>query len=161
MSKPMIHAISSARKFGGSPEFYLDLHESLDSSKGTIADNRHRALTHNAWYLMFVLPKIFGNHLFQAKTDHGQQLLNAYELAKSNLKSLEAMLFNDRENITSIPVRSVGEQHVLEDYGGRFIPSASDFLNEIEMKEWMMNGVGTPPSCAKLFKGTRKFEVVD
>ena len=45
--KPIIHAESSARKFGGQPEDYLEIHNFMDSSKSVIADNRHRALTHN------------------------------------------------------------------------------------------------------------------
>lgn len=46
MSKPFIHAQSSAKKFGGIWEDYISIHEFLDSSKSVIADNRHRALTH-------------------------------------------------------------------------------------------------------------------
>src|SRR6478736_2554945 len=58
ISKPYIHALSSAKKFGGKPEDYIDIHTFMDSSKGTIADNRHRALTHNAWFIMTVLERV-------------------------------------------------------------------------------------------------------
>lgn len=60
MAKPFIHAQSSARKFGGKPEDYLDIHNFMDSSKGVIADNRHRTLTHNSWFLSTVLERVFG-----------------------------------------------------------------------------------------------------
>jgi hypothetical protein len=60
MSKPWIHSLSSARKFGGKPEDYIEIHNFLDSSKGVIADNRHRALTHNSWFLSVVLERVFG-----------------------------------------------------------------------------------------------------
>ena len=60
MAKPWIHALSSARKFGGKPEDYEPVHTFLDSSKGVIADNRHRALTHNSWFLSVVLERVFG-----------------------------------------------------------------------------------------------------
>lgn len=60
MAKPYIHSLSSARKFGGKPEDYIDIHNLLDSSKGVIADNRHRALTHNSWFLSVILEKVFG-----------------------------------------------------------------------------------------------------
>lgn len=60
MAKPFIHACASAKKYGGKAEDYLPLHEFMDSSKGAIADNRHRALTHNAWFIMFVIPRVFG-----------------------------------------------------------------------------------------------------
>lgn len=52
-----------------------------------------------------------------------------------------------------VSVSLIGEYHVLEDYGGKFIPSPQDWLQEIELKDWMQNGLGSPPSCAKLFKG--------
>jgi hypothetical protein len=109
----------------------MDIHEFLDSSKGTIADNRHRALTHNAWFLSAVLPRVFG----------------------------ETRINSDGKVYS---VRDVGEQHVLEDYGGRFIPSAQDFLAEMDFRDWMQNGRGVPPSCARLAvsKGKR-FVVVD
>ena len=62
MAKPWIHALSSARKFGGKPEDYIDIHNLMDSSKGSIGDNRHRALTHNTWFIApeGPLERIFG-----------------------------------------------------------------------------------------------------
>ena len=44
-----------------------------------------------------------------------------------------------------VSVRDVGEQHVLEDFGNRFIPSAQDYLAEMEHQEWMIAGKGEPP----------------
>lgn len=61
MSKPWIHAQSSARRFGGKPEDYLEIHELMDKSKGTIADSRHRCITHQSWFIMEILPRIFGD----------------------------------------------------------------------------------------------------
>lgn len=51
MSKPHIHAQSSVRKYGGKEEDYLAIHQHMDSTKGCIADNRHKVLTHNSWYI--------------------------------------------------------------------------------------------------------------
>lgn len=119
MSKPWIHAESSARKFGGVPDDYLEIHNLLDSSKACIADSRHRALTHNAWFIGTILERIFGVTLTNSAG-------------------------------RTVSVRDVGEQHVLEDNGNRFIPSAQDYLQEIEFKEWMLKGTGAPPSFAKL-----------
>jgi len=45
---PYLHAISSARKFGGIPEDYLHIHNWFDYSKRAMADYRHRALRHHA-----------------------------------------------------------------------------------------------------------------
>ena len=39
MAHPYHHAESSARKYGGSPGEYLDLHEWFDASKQYMADN--------------------------------------------------------------------------------------------------------------------------
>lgn len=62
-----------------------------------------------------------------------------------------------------VSVSLVGEYHLLEDFGGKFIPSPQDYLQEIEMQPWMQNGMGSPPSCAKLFdrKESLKYKVVD
>lgn len=120
MSKPWIHAESSARRFGGIPDDYLSIHNFLDSSKSTVADSRHRALTHTSWFVGFVLEKVFGT-----------------------------TIKNSQDKIVS--VRDVGEQHILEDYGGRFIPTVQDFFEDMEMKTWMLKGRGeAPPSARKL-----------
>jgi hypothetical protein len=60
MAKPHVHAASSARRFGGVADDYVDLHEFLDSSKMAFPDNRHRAVTHNAWFIAAVIPRVFG-----------------------------------------------------------------------------------------------------
>lgn len=112
MSKPFIHAISSSKKFGGKWEDYIEIHEFMDSSKAVMADNRHRALTHNSWWISVVMPRVFGE-TFKRKSDNG-----------------------------IVSTRDVAEQHVLEDYKHKFIPSPSDFLNKIPFEAWMQNGEG-------------------
>ena len=44
MAHPMKHAESSARRFGGRVEDYLQIHDWFDESKAFMADFRHRAL---------------------------------------------------------------------------------------------------------------------
>lgn len=131
MSKPYKHAISSARKYGGVAEDYMEIHEFMDSSKMAIADNRHRALTHNSWFIGMVIPKVFGE-VFRRASDGAK-----------------------------ISSRDIAEQHVAEDYGGKFIPSAQDFIAEMEYKDWMQNGKGLPPSYAKIIKKVTKEEQVE
>ena len=46
MAHPWHHAVSSARKYGGKPEDYLEIHSWFDASKSQFADFRHRALRH-------------------------------------------------------------------------------------------------------------------
>lgn len=48
MAHSFHHAVSSARKWGGTPEDYLPVHTWLDGSKLILADFRHRALRHHA-----------------------------------------------------------------------------------------------------------------
>ena len=114
MSKPYIHSLSSVKKFGGIPEDYLEIHQLMDSSKGAIPDNRHRALTHTSWFLSTILERIFGITIVNSEGK-------------------------------TVSVRDIGEQHILEDYGGRFIPTAQDFLQEIPYKTWM-HQQDLPPS---------------
>lgn len=120
MSKPLIHAKSSARKYGGVWEDYIEIHELMDSSKSSIPDNRHRCLTHNSWFISTIIPKIFGETFVR----------------KSDNKIMSS--------------RDIAEQHVSEDYGNKFIPSAQDFLQDMEYRDWMQNGKGFPPSYGKM-----------
>jgi len=59
MSKPWIHARSSARRFGGKPEDYIDIHEKIDSTKMAHAELTHRAVFHSAFGI-YVIEEIFG-----------------------------------------------------------------------------------------------------
>ena len=119
MSKPYVHAVSSARRFGGKPEDYVEIHTLMDSSKGAIADNRHRVLTHTSWFLSTILTRIFG----------------------------ETFTNSDGRVVST---RDIGEQHILEDFGNKFIPTAQDYIEGMEFVDWMQNGKGVPPSSAKL-----------
>ena len=120
MSKPWIHAKNSAKKFGGKPEDYLEIHNLMDSSKGSMGDNRHRCLTHNSWFIAAggPLERIFGVNIVNSEG-------------------------------RSVSVRDIGEQHILEDFGMRFIPTAQDYLQEMEIQPWMSNMGGSSPSSHK------------
>ncbi len=131
MSKPWIHALSSAKRHGGKPEDYLPIHNFMDSSKAAIPDNRHRALTHNSWFIGTILEKVFGVTI-------------------------------DNSDGRKISVRDIGEEHVLEDYGNKYIPTAQDFLQEMEFKDWMNNGAsGAPPSHQKIVARAAKPRKID
>lgn len=119
MAKPMIHAKSSARKWGGKPEDYLPIHQHMDSTKGAAADNRHRFVTHNAWYI---------------SPEGPLELIFGVEFTNSAGRAVQ--------------VRDIGEQHILEDFGG-YIPTLQDYVMAMEVQPWM-NGMGYPPSAEKL-----------
>lgn len=106
------------KEFGGKAADYLEIHQFIDSSKAVIADHRHRCLTHNAWFISVVLPRVFGDTI---KNSDGKE----------------------------VSVRDIGEQHVAEDFRGKFIPSAQDWLNHLSYEEWMNNGASVPNSGPK------------
>lgn len=136
MAKPEIHSKSSARRFGGTWEDYVEIHKLMDSSKGAIADNRHRALTHNAWFLSEIVERIKFTNSTPCKPDG-----RFYTIINSDGKE--------------ISVREIAEQHVLEDFGMRFIPSAQDYIQEMEMKSWMNNGMGESPTSFKKIESNK------
>ncbi len=119
MAKPYYHSLSSAKKYGGIWEDYIEIHNFMDSSKAAFPDNRHRVLTHNSWFIGFVLPRVFGETFYRASDG---QIVNT---------------------------RDIGEQHVLEDYKFKFIPTPADFIAEMDFLPWMQNGEGKAPHSHK------------
>lgn len=59
MAHPYHHAVSSARKYGGKPEDYIEIHNWFDGSKEHMADFRHRALRHHTEGI-FMAERLFG-----------------------------------------------------------------------------------------------------
>lgn len=126
MSKALVHAQSSVKKHGGIVEDYLPIHDLMDCSKSVIADNRHRALTHNHWFIQNIVERVLGNYI-----------------TNSDGKA--------------VSVRQIAEEHCLEDYNCKFIPSAQDFLERIEYAGWMDNGMSNDcPSSVKRVHEYRK-----
>jgi hypothetical protein len=102
------HAMSSARRWGGTPETYLPIHEKIDSSKRIIGDVRHRSLYHHTEGV-WLMQEIFGTTLTVPK--------------KSGRGTHE------------VPVRLIAEQHILEDLG--WLPSPADYIDGMPVKKWM------------------------
>jgi hypothetical protein len=48
MSNAYYHAVSSAKKYGGVPKDYLELHMAFDESRNHCCDKRHRMLYHHS-----------------------------------------------------------------------------------------------------------------
>lgn len=59
MAHPLLHAKSSAKKFGGKPEDYIHLHEWLDETKGWIGSSTHRMFRHHSEGI-FEMERLFG-----------------------------------------------------------------------------------------------------
>lgn len=132
MAKPYIHAQSSSRKFGGIPEDYLPIHDFLDSSKAAIPSSIHRVLLHNSWAI-------------------GPDGILEKVFGK-NITNSEGKL---------VSVRDIGEQHILEDFSGKFIPTVQDYLSEIKIKKWMLNGHGEPPDSIRVNLQTKTTIIKD
>jgi hypothetical protein len=59
MAHPLLHAKSSAKKFGGKPEDYIHLHNWLDETKSWVGHSIHRMFRHHSEGI-FEMEKIFG-----------------------------------------------------------------------------------------------------
>lgn len=70
MAHPFHHALSSAKKWGGSAGDYIAIHEWFDESKMMMADCRHRALRHHAEGC-FMCERTFGRTI---KTSEGKEI---------------------------------------------------------------------------------------
>jgi hypothetical protein len=114
MANSYVHAINSARIFGGVPEDYIKIHEFIDSSKQSFGDERHRAMyhhTHGPW----ICQEIFGHYIIPTNADGTPVIKNGREL--------------------KVMVREIAEKHIIEDLG--CIPSPADWLNCLSCKRWM------------------------
>lgn len=101
---PWHHSLSSAKRHGGEPMDYWNIHHWFDESKSTWADFRHRALRHHSFGI-YECEKLFG---ITIKNSDG----------------------------TYVPVRVIGEQHVMEDCGK--IPTVKDWLGSLKGESWMI-----------------------
>jgi hypothetical protein len=65
VAKPLVHAESSVRRWGGTAEDYLPIHERMDSTKSAHAEVTHRCVFHSAFGI-FIIEAIFGRTLTNA-----------------------------------------------------------------------------------------------
>lgn len=149
MAKSDIHSESSAKRFGGRPEDYLEIHELMDSSKAFCADNRHRVLFHSTAGAFYV-QKMFGID-FSAL----ERLREKYNLPHSFISDFLDLLAHNRSrgvhivnsDNQKVHLRNIAEQHILEDFRNRFIPTLEDYLKEMQLASWMDNALGSPRSA--------------
>ena len=125
MAHPWHHAVSSARKWGGVPEDYVEIHSFFDQSKSGLSDFRHRAMLHHTEGI-FLAERVFG---VTVTISAGKQ--HTAETCPGRPCGSEC----DHFEPTQIPVRWVGEQHVQEDLG--CIPSLADWVTRIGPQPWM------------------------
>ena len=117
--KPLLHAKISAKKFGGNPEDYIDIHNWFDSTKQHIADTTHRMVLHNS-FGVFLCEQIFGETI---------QMVNG---------QFKRMPYITNSNGKQVSVRDVAEQHVLDDLG--HIPSLEKCMEGLPVHSWATGG---------------------
>lgn len=132
------HAVSSAKRFGGDPDEYLELHSFMDSSKAAWADQRHRALLHQSFGI-YLTEELFGLReevrlLRRALALVPRWLLAVLRVRVPVSRPVTLTLRTGRH----VPLRLIAEQHVIEDCG--FIPSVADYLGEMPKQPWMYRG---------------------
>lgn len=79
---PEIHAENSIKRWGGNREDFerfKEIHQFMDSSKAAVSDNRHRFLNHNSWFVVNVLPRLFGDHVKVTIDREGNIKTKGYE----------------------------------------------------------------------------------
>ena len=62
MTSPVFHARNSVKKWGGTIEDYLPIHNWFDATKECLADFRHRALRHHSQGI-FEAERVFGEYI--------------------------------------------------------------------------------------------------
>jgi hypothetical protein len=86
MSKPYEHAKNSVRKWGGTPEDYLPVHDFFDQTKAAHPDMRHRAILHNSMGC-FLAEQLYGHNI----TNSDGRLVSVRDIAEQHI--LEDMGF--------------------------------------------------------------------
>lgn len=124
MANPQVHARSSAHKFGGHWENYIELHAFLDSSKLHFAKATHRALLHHE----------FGRHIamgiFVPKAMREMRTANESEVSEFHQKLID--------------------QHFSEDFT-RFTPSVSKWFegSDTSIMPQMFRQINIDEQCAE------------
>lgn len=137
--KPWKHARNSAKKFGGIPEDYIEIHDWFDQTKAHHADMRHRAILHNSFGI-YLCEQVFGEIV---------------QMPNGSFKKMPWIINSAGEKVQ---VRDIGECHVLEDLGK--IPSLTNYLQNMKLEAWM-GGLEKRIKVGKKVKFTKEDNNVD
>ena len=125
--KPWQHSQVSARKFGGKPEDYQEIHDFIDSPKSCFADMRHRSILHHSLGC-FIVEQMFGDRKWTFKGKF-------YNPFSWNNWAYIKMPYITNSNGRKVSVRDIAEQHMIDDLGK--IPTVQDYLQEMPMYHWL------------------------
>jgi hypothetical protein len=143
------HAKSSAKKWGGHPSQYIEIHEFIDSSKKIIGDVRHRSIYHHTEGV-WLCQRIFGRTIQVGGRYAVPQELNYLTMdpEPATAPSFEVV---DYGILREVPVRLIAELHIEQDLG--WIPSPSDYIKNMELKQWMGGPVRKEQKMEDFFQG--------
>lgn len=110
MSNPLVHAERSAKKWGGTAQDYLALHQWFDATKGHLPDNRHRMLLHNSFGLLLA-EQVFGPSL---QNSDGRRVFNR-DLAVQHILEDLGFIPTVVECLGELPIRPwmAGSRQIL------------------------------------------------
>lgn len=100
MAHPLEHAKSSARRFGGSAEDYLAIHNWFDESKKLVADLRHRSFRHHAEGI-FMAETIFGTTV----SNSSGQIVPVRYIGEQHVKEDLGRIPSFQDWIAELPIR--------------------------------------------------------
>lgn len=127
------HAKASAKKYGGHPNQYIDIHEFIDSSKRIVGDVRHRSMYHHTEGV-WLCQRIFGRTIQVGGKYVPQEINYITENTEPSITGPNLEII-DYGPIREIPVRLIAELHIMQDLG--WIPSPSDYIKNMELQQWM------------------------
>ena len=78
--KPLAHAKNSAKKYGGHPDDYMEVHNLMDSSKAAHASMKHRMVYHSAFGI-FIVEQILGTTMINS----AGRVVNIRDLAEDHV----------------------------------------------------------------------------
>ena len=78
--KPLLHAKISVKKYGGTVEDYLPIHNFIDSSKACMPDIRHRAILHSS-FGCYLVEQIFGVYI----TNSAGKMVSCRDIAEEHI----------------------------------------------------------------------------
>lgn len=128
------HAKSCAKKWGGSPEDYIEIHEFIDSSKKIVGDVRHRSIYHHTEGI-WLCQRIFGRTITVGGKRAIPQEITYIPEEDEPTTTGPALKIIDYGPLREVPVRLIAELHVEQDLG--WIPSPADYIKNMELVQWM------------------------
>jgi hypothetical protein len=79
--KPFIHSKNSVKRYGGTIEDYMPIHNWFDSTKAATANFYHRAILHNSFGI-FLAEQLFGETI----TNADGRVISVRDIAEDHVK---------------------------------------------------------------------------